>query len=113
MFDAFSGDEESRVSRESKVSRMTSKASWDTKAMQRHIFADAQIPELSEDDSVSSNFDTVYTEQSAMEDGRLPATALPLPLNHRRQVSFDAKIVLSPSTAEEKQTKSDGKCRCD
>ena len=113
VFDAMSGDEESRVSRESKVSRMTSKASWDTKAMQRHIFADAQIPELSEDDSVSSNFDTVYTEQSAMEDGRLPATALPLPLNHRRQVSFDAKIVLSPSTAEEKQTKSDGKCRCD
>ena len=110
MFDAMSGDEESRMSRESKVSR-NSKASWDTKATERHFFADAQIPELSEDESASSNFDTVYTEQSAMEDGRLPPTGLPLPLNHRRQVSLDAKIVLSPST-EGKQT-SGGRCRCE
>ena len=110
MFDAMSGDEESRMSRESKVSR-NSKASWDTKATERHFFADAQIPELSEDESESSNFDTVYTEQSAMEDGRIPATGLPLPLNRRRQVSLDAKIMISPST-EEKQA-SGGGCRCD
>jgi len=110
MFDAMSADDESRMSRESKVSR-NSKASWDTKATERHFFADAQIPELSEDESASSNFDTVYTEQSAMEDGRIPATGLPLPLNRRRQVSLDAKIMISPST-EEKQTSS-GRCRCD
>ena len=97
VFDAMSG-EESRYSRDDEPS---------SRQGGRQFFSDAQIPILSED--ASSHFDTVYTAQSAMEDGRLPATGPPSPMN-RRQVSFDASVMFSPSK-EEKPT-GGGRCRC-
>lgn len=98
VFDAMSG-EESRYSRDDES---TSRQGG------RKFFTDAQIPILSED--ASSHFDTVYTAQSAMEDGRLPATGGPPSPMNRRQVSFDASVMFSPSK-EEKQT-GGGRCRC-
>ena len=101
VFDAMSS-EESRHSRDDEPTKQQSD-------QERHFFADAQIPVLSED--ASSNFDTVYTAKSAREDGRrLPATGPPSPMN-RRQVSFDASVMFSPSKGEKQ--KCGGRCRCD
>ena len=97
VFDAMSG-EESRYSRDDEPT---------VRQGGRQFFADAQIPILSED--ASSHFDTVYTAQSAMEDGRRPALGPPSPMN-LRQVSFDASVMFSPSK-EEKQ-KGGNRCRC-
>lgn len=93
VFDAMSGDE-SRDSRDVEAPRQQGG---------RFFFADATIPVLSED--ASSDFDTVYTAQSAMENGRLGA----LPLSHKQE-SVDAPAIFNPSKGEKQA--SGGRCRC-